>query len=78
MDMSYLSCQKNKTIKDDSFIIPLGEMSHKETIRPISHEKKAHLGNSCVTMKYLMVAFYEKLNLVMLYVNNAPGQAVNQ
>ena len=45
-------------------------------MRPISHEKKTHLGKSCVTMTYLMVKFYEKISLVMLYVKNDPSQAV--
>ena len=31
--------------------------------RPLSHEKKTHLGKSCVTMTYLMVKFYEKTEL---------------
>ena len=62
MEISYLSCQ-NKLLKDDSFIMPLGEMSQKENkLRPISHEKKTHLGKSCVTMTYFMVRFYEKLS----------------
>ena len=32
-------------------------------MRPISHEKKTHLGNSCVTMTDLMNRFYEKTEL---------------
>ena len=31
--------------------------------RAISHEKKSHLGKSCVTMKYLMVKLHEKTEL---------------
>ena len=42
MYVSYLSCKKTKLLKDDSFIIPLEEISHKEKLRPISHEKKCH------------------------------------
>ena len=45
-------------------------------MRPISHEKKTHLGKSCVTMTHLMDKFYEKLILVMLYVKNAQSQSV--
>ena len=45
-------------------------------MRPISHEKKNHLGKSCVTMTYLMDKLYEKLSLVMLYVKNDPSQEV--
>ena len=70
--MSYLSCKK-KLLKDDSFIMSLEEISQEEKhLRPISHEKKTHLGKSFVTMTVLMVKFYKKLILVMLYVNNAP------
>ena len=32
-------------------------------MRPISHEKKTHLGKICVTVTYLMVKFYEKTKL---------------
>ena len=32
-------------------------------MRPISHEKKTHLGKSCVTMTYLTDKFYEKPEL---------------
>ena len=32
-------------------------------MRPISHEKKIHLGKSCVTMIDLMEFFYEKTEL---------------
>ena len=64
MDMSYLSCQKKfKVLNDDSFILPLKEISQKgKVMRPISHEKMTHLGNSCVTMTDLMDKFYEKLS----------------
>ena len=65
MDMSHLSCKKKlKVLNDDSFILPLEEISQKgEKMRPISHKKKTHLGKSCVTMKDLMVKFYEKYEL---------------
>ena len=69
--------KKSKLLNDDSFIFPLEEISQKgKIIRPISHEKKTHLGKSCVTMTHLMDKFYEKLVLVMLYVKNAPSQSV--
>ena len=45
-------------------------------MRPISHEKMNHLGKSCVTITDLMDKFYEKLSWVMLYVKNAPSQAI--
>ena len=32
-------------------------------MRPIIHDKKTHLGKSCVTMTYLMDKFYEKTEL---------------
>ena len=55
----------------------LEEISQKEKdSRPIGHEKNTHLGKSCITMTYLMVKFYEKISLVMLYVKNDPSQAV--
>ena len=53
----------SKLLKDESFIFPLGEITQKKHLRPISHEKKTHLAKSCVTMKYLMVRFYEKTEL---------------
>ena len=60
-----------------SFILLLGEISQKGgKMRPISHEKMTHLEKSCVTMTDLMDKFYEKMILVILYVNNAPRQAV--
>ena len=47
--------QKKKSINDDSFMFPLKEISQKEKkMRPISHDKKTHLGKKCVTMTYLM------------------------
>ena len=33
-------------------------------MRPISHEKKNHLGKSCVTMTDLMDKFYEKTEFI--------------
>ena len=39
--------KKTKLLKDDSFIMSLEEISQKEKkLRPISHEKKTHLGKS--------------------------------
>ena len=35
----------------------------KGKMRPISHEKKTHLGKNCVTMTDLMNKFYEKTEL---------------
>ena len=76
MDMYYLSCKK-KLLNDDSFIMLLGEISKKENkLRPISHEEKTHLGKICVTMIDFMVRFYKKMSWVVLYVKNAPSQAV--
>ena len=65
-----------KTLKDESFIIPLGEISHKEKLMPISHEEKTNFGKSWTTMTDFMVTFYEKLSWVMLYVKNSPSWAV--
>ena len=33
-------------------------------LRPISNDKKTHLGKSCVTMTDLMVKVYEKIELI--------------
>ena len=61
--MSYLSRPKKKLLSDDSFILPLEEISQKgKRMRPISHEKKNHFGKSCVTVTDLMDNFFEKLN----------------
>ena len=64
MDISYLSCQKkSKLLNDDLFIFPLEEISQKgKRMRPISHEKRIHLGKSCVTMTDLMEKNMEKLS----------------
>ena len=43
---------------------------------PISHEKNTNLGKIFITRIYFMVKFDEKLSWVILYVNNAPSQAV--
>ena len=65
MDISYLSCKnKLKVLNYDPSILPLKEISHKETkIKPISHEKNTHLGKSYVTMTDLMVKFYKNTEL---------------
>ena len=64
--MTCITCHQNtppKVLKHDTFILPLREISHKKKkLRPISHEKKAHLAKSCVTMNDLMVKFDEKLS----------------
>ena len=55
-----LTCnaKKKKVLNDDSFIFPLGDISQKlKKMKPISHEKKNHLGKSCVTMTDLMDTF---------------------
>ena len=53
-----------KVLKYNSFIFPLGEISHKDKKRiAIIHEKKTHLANNCVTMTYLMVKFDEMTEL---------------
>ena len=53
-----------KIFKDFAFILPLEEISREgKKTRKNSHEKKTHLGNSCVTMKYLMDKFDEKTEL---------------
>ena len=55
--------KKAKVLNYDSFILPLEEISQKgKTMRPISHEKKNHLGKICVIMIDLMDKFYEKLS----------------
>ena len=53
----------HKVLKDDLSILPLGEITNKKKKwRYISHEKKTHLAKNCVTMTYLMIKFYEKLD----------------
>ena len=58
-----LTCETNritKITKDFSLILSLEQIfEYTKKFRRISHEKKTHLGNSCVTMKYLMNKFYE-------------------
>ena len=65
--MICLTCHQNKRpklSKDDSFIIPLGEISpKKKKLIPISHDKMTHLAKNCVTMNDLMDKFYEKTEL---------------
>ena len=53
-----------KIAKNISFIL-LSEQSFEYTkkVRRISHEKKTHLGKSCVTMNDLMSKFYESNEL---------------
>ena len=63
---THLTCharKRGKVLNDDSFILPLEDISQKgKRMRPISHEKMTHLGKSCVTMTDLMETFYEKLS----------------
>ena len=48
-----------KLFKDIDFILPLEEISKEgKNKRKISHEKKTHWGESCVTMTDLMDKFY--------------------
>ena len=58
-----LTCEKNripKITKDFSLILSLEQIfEYTKKFRRISHEKKTHLGNRCVTMKDLMSKFYE-------------------
>ena len=58
-----LTCKAQKspkTSKDLSLILPFGTNVKKgKNARKISHEKKTHLGKSCVTMTDLMDQFYE-------------------
>ena len=58
-----LTCESNripKITKDFSLILSLeNKFEYTKKFRRISHEKKTHLGNSCVTMKDLMNTFYE-------------------
>ena len=63
--MTCLSCHKNKrskVLKDDSVMMPLGEISSKK-LRPISHDKMTSLAFNCVTMNDLMDTFYVKTEL---------------
>ena len=57
-----LTCKTTKSpkiFKDLTFILPLEQISKKgKNTRKISHEKKTHLGKSCVTMTDLMDKFY--------------------
>ena len=40
-----------KVFKNDLFILPLGEISHKKgKLRPISHKKRTRFDKNCVTM----------------------------
>ena len=60
-----------KIFKDFAFISPLEEISKKgKNTRKISHEKKSHLGKSCLTMTDLMEMFYEKTELSDVICDN--------
>ena len=48
-------------------------------LRQISHEKKTHLGNSCVTIKYLINKFYETNELSdVIYDECSKGSGTEQ
>ena len=69
-----LTCHATKSpklFKDFTFILPLEEISKEgKNTRKISHEKKTHLGKSCVTMTYLMDKFYETTELSDVICDN--------
>ena len=58
-----LTCETQKSpkiSKELSLILSLEQRSkYGKKLRQISHEKRTHLGKSCMTMKDLMVKFYE-------------------
>ena len=58
-----LTCEtkrSTKISKELSFILSLDQnFEYGKNLRQISHEKKTHLGKSCVTMNDLMNKFYE-------------------
>ena len=60
-----------KIFKDFAFILPLEKMSKKgKKYEKISHEKKTHLGNICVTMTDLINTFYETNELSDVICDN--------
>ena len=62
--LTFHATKSPKLFKDFAFILPLEEISKEgKNMRKTSHEKKTHLGKSCVTMTDLMDKFYEKTEL---------------
>ena len=62
--ITYHTTKSPKLFKDSAFILPLEEISKEgKNMRKISHEKKTHLGKTCVTMTDLMDKFYETTEL---------------
>ena len=55
--------KKSKALNHDSFIFHWKKYHRKKKLRPISHEKKTHMGKSCVIMTDLMIKFYLKTEL---------------
>ena len=78
IDMSYLSCHKSsKIFKDFAFILPLEEISKEgKKTRKISHEKRIHLGKSCVTMIDLVDKFYETNELSDVICDNGTKSSI--
>ena len=75
--LTFHATKSQKIFKDFAFILPLEKISKKgKKMRTISYEKMNHLGMICVTMKDLMDKFYETTELSVLYVKNAPSQAI--
>ena len=72
--LTCLTCHATKSpkiFKDFAFILPLEEISKKgKKTRKISHEKKTHLGKSCVTMTDLIDKFYETTELSDVICDN--------
>ena len=69
-----LTCHATKSpkiFKDFAFILSLEEISKEgKNTRKISHEKKTHLGKSCVTMTDFMEIFYETTELSDVICDN--------
>ena len=69
-----LTCNTKKSpkiLKEFVFILPLEEISKKgKNTRKTSHEKKTHLGKSCVTMTDFMEIFYETTELSDVICDN--------
>ena len=78
--LTCLTCHATKSpkiFKDFAFILPLEEISKEgKKTRKISHEKKTHLGKSCVTMTDLMDKFYETTELSDVICDNCTKSSI--
>ena len=78
IDMTYLSCHKSsKNIEGLRIYFTFGRNTKgREEMRKISHEKKTHLGKSCVTMKDFMDKFYETTELGDVICDNCTKSSI--